>query len=62
MYYMEDKMRDKSNTSVVPSVAGEFCLLLLVMLFASTPFFAAQAAEKPVAAFASAGTAAKTLP
>lgn len=42
-------MLDNTNTSLVPSVAREFCLLLLVMLFASTPFVAAQAQQNPAA-------------
>jgi hypothetical protein len=54
-------MSVNSNTSLVPSVAREFFVLLLVMLFASTPFFAAQAAKKPVIAFASADMPLKTL-
>ena len=54
-------MLDNSNTSLVPSVAREFCVFMLVMLFASTPFFAAQAANKPVIAFASVDTPPKTL-
>jgi hypothetical protein len=45
---MEDKMLDKSTTSVVPSVVREFCLVLLAVLFASIPFFAVQAEENPV--------------
>ena len=43
-------MSTKSNASLIPSVAREFCLLLLVVLFASMPFAAAQADENPVAA------------
>lgn len=34
-----------SKTSLVPSVVREFGMLLLVVLFASTPFFAAQAGK-----------------
>ena len=41
-------MTNKSNTSLVPSVAREFGVLLLVVLFASTPFFAAQAREMTI--------------
>ena len=55
-------MFDKSNTSLIKSVAREFCLLLLAVLFASTPFFAVQAEESPIAAFAAADTAAKISP
>ena len=40
-------MLDKSNTSLIQSVVREFCLLLLAVLFASTPFFAVQAEENP---------------
>jgi hypothetical protein len=54
-------MLENSNASLVPSVAREFFVLLLVMLCASTPFFAAQAAKKPVIAFASVDTPPKTL-
>lgn len=43
-------MLDNTNTSLIPSVAREFCLLLLVMLFASTPFVAAQAQQSPAVA------------
>jgi hypothetical protein len=43
-------MLDNSNTSLIPSVAREFCLMFLVVLFASTPFVAAQAQENPSAA------------
>ena len=38
-------MLEKSNGSLIPSVVREFGVLLLVVLFASTPFFAAQAQE-----------------
>lgn len=54
-------MSDNSNTSFIPSLAREFGVLMLVMLFASTPFFAAQAANRPVIAFASVDTPPKTL-
>jgi hypothetical protein len=52
----------ESNTSLVTSVMREFCVLLMAVLFASIPFFAVQAQENPIAAFASADTAAKTSP
>jgi hypothetical protein len=55
-------MLDKSNTSFIQSVVREFCLLLLAVLFASTPFFAVQAEENPIAAFTAADTAAKISP
>jgi hypothetical protein len=42
----------KSNTSLIQSVAREFCLLLLAVLFASIPFFAVQAEENPAASLA----------
>jgi hypothetical protein len=42
-------MSGNSNTSLVPGVVREFCVLLLVMLFASMPFYAAQAQEIPTA-------------
>ncbi|HEX4105453.1 MAG TPA: hypothetical protein VHX92_04405 [Rhizomicrobium sp.] len=54
-------MSVNSNTSLVLSVVREVFVLLLAMLFASTPFFAAQAANKPVIAFASVDTPPKTL-
>ena len=54
-------MLDKSNTSLIQAVVREFCLLLAV-LFASTPFFAVQAEENPIAAFTAADTAAKISP
>jgi hypothetical protein len=53
-------MLDKSNTSLVQSVVRESCLLLV--LFASTPFFAVQAEENPIAAFTAADAAAKISP
>ena len=43
-------MLDNSKTSLVPPVVREFAVLLVVVLFASTPFFAAQAREAPAAA------------
>lgn len=46
-------MFDNSKTSLVPSVIREFCVVLLVMLFASTPFVAAQAQEIPAVASSS---------
>ena len=48
-------MTNKSNASLVPSVAREFGVLLLVVLFASTPFFAAQAREVPAATTSATG-------
>jgi hypothetical protein len=45
-------MTYESNTSMVPSVVREFAVLLLVVMFASTPFFAAQAREVPAATVA----------
>ena len=49
-YYRRSKMAVITSTSLLPSVTREFCLLLLVMLFASTPFVAAQAEENPIPA------------
>lgn len=42
-------MSVNSTTSLIPSVAREFCLLLVVVLFAGLPFAVAQAEENPVA-------------
>lgn len=42
-------MSTKSSTSLLPGIARELCVLLLVMLFAGMPFAAAQAQETTVA-------------